>query len=167
MTDKPTNVRTATPSDEEALLPILLLAHQENAVMPMSNARVQEMIWNATRRGSDKDRCTGFGAMGIIDGPNGIEGVLSLQMSRMPYSEEWHLEDICNYVHPDCRKSSHAKNLIQFGKWLAEQMNMPLFIGILTAKRLEAKRKFYQRLVKEVGSIYVHNPIYGALAEMG
>lgn len=166
MTDKPVNVRLALPSDEEALLPILMLAAAENAVMPMSQMRVQEMIINATRRGAHP-LCTGHGVMGIIDGPKGIEGIISLTLARLPYTEKHHLEDICNYVHPECRKSNHAKDLLQFAKWIAETMKMPLFIGILTAKRLEAKRKFYQRLVKEVGSIYIHNPVYGALAEMG
>lgn len=157
MTDKPTNVRIAIPNDEEDLFEILMLAHQENAAMPVSKFRVKEIISNATQRKG--------GVIGVIDGKGRIEGCLSLTLARMPYTEEWHLEDVCNYVRPDCRKTKHAKDLIQFGKWIAEQMGFPLFIGILTAKRLEAKRRFYQRLVKEVGTIYVHNPIYGALAE--
>lgn len=159
MTDKPVNVRIAIPKDDEALFEILMLAHAENAVMPVDPYRVREIIENATQRKG--------GVIGVIDGGAKIEGCLSLKLARMPYTNDWHLEDICNYVHPECRKTKHAKDLIQFGKWIAEQMGFPLFIGILTAKRLEAKRRFYQRLVREVGSVYVHNPIYGALAEMG
>lgn len=158
MTPKPENVRIATSKDEDSLYGILLMAHRENAAMPVSEVRVKEIIKHATNKKG--------GVIGVIDGPKEIEGILSLQLSRMPYTDEWHLEDICNFVHPDYRKSQHAKDLIQFGKWIAEQMGFPLFIGILTAKRLEAKRRFYNRWVKEVGSVYVHNPVYGALAEM-
>jgi len=160
MTDKPVRVNVAMPSDEEDLFPLLMMAHKENAAMPLSENRVREIITTATRRKG--------GVIGIIRGPEKIEGCLSLKLARFPYTDEWHLEDICNYVHPDHRKSNHAKDLIQFGHWISEQMGFPLFIGILTGKRLEAKRKFYQRYAgKEVGSVFVHNPTYGALAEMG
>lgn len=155
MTDKPVNVRIAMPSDEENLFSILMMAHEENAAMPLSEFRVHEMIREATRRQG--------GVMGVIDGPKGIEGVLSLTLSRFKYTDHWHLEDICNFVHPDCRKSAHAKDLFQFGKWISEEMGFPLLIGILTANRLEAKKRFYQRHAKEVGAVFLHNPVYGSL----
>lgn len=159
MTDKPQNVHIALPSDEEGLFPILMMAHEESAVMPLSEARVHEIITTSTRRKG--------GVIGLIRGGERIEGVLCLRLARMPYSDEWHLEDIANYVHPLHRKSNHAKNLIQFGHWMAEQMGFPLLIGILSAKRLESKRKFYQRYAgKEVGSVYIHNPIHGAFMEL-
>lgn len=166
MTDKPQNVRIAIPSDEDKIFPILMMAHDDNGVMPVSPFRVWEIIRNGTRKDRSADERTGYNIIGIIDGPKGIEAIAALELVRMPYSEHWHLQDICNYVHPDYRKSKHAEELIEFGKWMAEQMGFPFIFGILTAKRLEAKRKFFQRKAKEVGSLYIHNPIHGAMAEM-
>lgn len=166
MTTKPTNVRLATPTDEDRLFPILMMAHADNGVMPVSEFRVWEIIRNGTRKDRPKEERTGYNVIGIIEGKDKIEGVISLELSRMAYSEHWHLQDICNYVHPDFRRSNHANDLLEFAKWMAEQMKFPLIFGILTAKRLEAKRRFYQRHAKEAGSLYIHNPIYGALAEM-
>lgn len=159
MTDKPLNVRIAMPKDDDNIFKILMLAYEENGAMPISNYRVWEMIRKATRQKG--------GVMGIIENSDKVEGILSLRLARFEYTDDWHLEDICNFVHPDHRKSNHAKDLFQFGKYIAEEMKFPLFIGIITGKRLEAKRRFYQRQAKEVGSVYVHNPMHGLLAEMG
>jgi len=163
MTPKPSSVRVATVTDEDALFPILMMAHKENGTMPVSEFRVWEIIRNATRRNRPKEERTGYNVIGVIDGPKEIEAILSLELARMSYSDNWHLQDICNFVHPDHRKSNHAADLLEFGKWISDQMGFPLLIGILTDERLAAKKRFYQRRVKECGALYLHNPISSAM----
>lgn len=165
MTDKPKNVRIATTADEDGLFDLLMLAYKENGTMPVSKFRVHEIIRNGTRPNRPKEERTGYNVIGVIETEGKLEAVLVLEMARMSYAEEWHLQDICAYTHKDHRRSNHANDLLEFGKWISEQMKLPLIIGILTEKKLEAKKRFYQRHVKEVGALFMHNPI-AILAEI-
>ena len=55
------------------------------------------------------------------------------------------------------RKSQHAKDLINFSKWVAEQFGMPLLMGILSNDRTEAKIRLYQRHIHHCGALFIHN----------
>lgn len=149
MTDKPPNVRIAIPGDEDAIFKIFTMAHAENGMGDMDERRVKDTLAFATRRQG--------GVIGVIDGPDGLEGCIFMLLSQWWYSNGWHWEELINFVHPDHRRSTHAKNLIEFAKWWAEQMKMPLFIGILTTQRLEAKVRLYQRQLTHGGAVFYHN----------
>lgn len=157
-TVKPENVRLAMAGDEDAIFDILALAHAENGCAPMNDLKVRRGIKDAIEQRG--------GVLGVIDGPTGFEGVLMLRLSQWWYSEEWHLDELCNFVHPNFRSSNHAKSLLQFGKWFAEQMNRPLFIGVMTHTRMEAKNRLYRRQLHQGGALFYHNLTYGLLAGM-
>lgn len=159
MTLRPTSVRVAIPRDERRILDILHLAHEENAVAPISERKVIEAIQKGTRPSAER----GYGIIGVIDGPNSIEGIIMMMMCQWWYSDAWHIEEYCNFVHPQHRNSPHAKDLINFGRWSSEQMSMPLFMGILTSTRMAAKIRFYRRQLIQRGAMFVHNANYGAL----
>lgn len=150
MTERPINVRVAVPQDEEAVFAILKLAHEENgSSSTLSPQKVIENIKAATEKRG--------GIIGVIDGEKGIEGVIFLILSQWWYSDDWHWMEMCNFVHSDCRRSDHAKNLIDFSKWVVEQMEMTLCIGVMSEIRTEAKVKLYQRRLKLGGAIFYHN----------
>lgn len=149
MTPQPASVRVATSKDEEAVYRLLCMAHEENGMCRMDEDRVRNHIKYAIERKG--------GVIGVIDGPTGLEGCLFMILSQWWYSTDWHLDEMCNFVRPDCRRSTHAKDLINFGKWFAEQMHMPLFIGVLSTHRTEAKVRLYQRQITHGGAVFFHN----------
>lgn len=160
MTDKPASVRIATVPDEAAVYKILSMAHEENGAAQLSPERVRDQIKFATERRG--------GIIGVIDGPQEIEGVIMLRLTQWWYSDDWHLDELCNFVHPDYRRGNHhPRHLIEFAKWFAEQMEQPLFIGVMTHERMEAKNRLYRRQVKMGGALFYHNLHYGLLSEAG
>ena len=149
MTTKPASVRVATRADEDRIFALMHLAHKENAVACINNQKVWDKIRLATRKKG--------GVIGIIDGPKGLEGVICMCMAQWWYSDDWHVEELINFVHPDCRRSDHAKDLLSFAKWFTEQMELPLFIGVLSNIRTEAKVRLYGRRLDNVGAVFCHN----------
>ena len=158
---RPTNVRVAEPKDEQAILQLMRVAFIEQPVFKLNESKMLAKIKEATERRG--------GVIGVIDGPNGIEAYLIAVMSNYWYTDEWHLEELSNFVHPDHRRSTHAKSLIEFAKWFAEQLNMPLVMGIMSTQRLDAKIRLYQRQMKHAGATFVYNTGHmdGLLSEMG
>lgn len=152
MTERPLNVRPAEEKDEENLFAFLCLAYKENAPYAISPERVRLMVSSATR---DKDVI-----IGIIDAPDGsgrIAASVGAMFANFWYTEQFHIEDLWNFVQPEYRKSTYAKDLLNYSKWLSENMKMPLHIGILTGDRLEAKTRFFSRHLPQVGAAFVYN----------
>jgi hypothetical protein len=143
-----TGVRMARLEDEDAVYRLLMLLHAENALASLSPEKVRSVITHATRgRG---------GIIGVIDGPNGIEASIGLALLQWWYSDEWHLEEIWNFVHPDHRRSTHARRLVEFAKWSGDQLGTPVLLGVLTRHRLFPKLRLLQRQVPQVGALFLH-----------
>lgn len=152
MTERPMNVRPAEERDEENLFAILCMAYKENAPYKINPNKVRLMISAASR---DKDVI-----IGVIDAPDGsgrIAATVGAMFSQWWYTDDWHIEDCWNYVHPEYRKSTFAKDLLNYSKWIAEKMSMPLHVGILTAERMESKVRFFARQMPQVGASFVYN----------
>lgn len=150
-TQRPTNVRIATPADEDRLVALMHEVFREQPIFKINEEKMRSNIRMATeRKGS---------VIGVIDGPKEIEGYIIAQLAQYWYTDEWHLEELSNFVHPDYRSggAGHARCLIEFAKWFAEQLNMPLIMGILSTKRLAAKARLYARQATPCGAIFVHN----------
>ena len=160
-TQRPLNVRVAEPKDEQAILGLMRDAYKEQPIFPLNDKKILAKIKEATERKG--------GVIGVIDGEHGIEAYLIAVMCTYWYTDQMHLEELSNFVHPDHRRSTHAKSLIEFAKWFAEQLNMPLIMGILSTQRLEPKIRLYTRQVKHCGAVFVHNTgnIDGLLSSLG
>lgn len=164
MTDKPQTVRPLLVSDEERLFDLLLLAHRENAPYTINENKVRHVIAAAAR---DKDVI-----VGVVDSPDGLSlvGSIGAGFSQWWYTDDWHIEECWNFVHSDHRKSSYATDLIDYMKWISENMDMPLHMGILTSTRMEAKTRMYRRKMPQVGAAFAYNmkvahgPIAGDIA---
>lgn len=161
MTDRPDIVRVAVPADEEEIMRLMHAAFEEQPIFKLNEQKMRDKIKMCVERKG--------GVIGVIEGLNGLEGYLIAVMGQYWYSDDWHLEELSNFVHPDHRRSTHAKNLIDFAKWFAEQLHMPLILGILSTQRLEAKTRLYKRQATLCGAVFVHNSghIEGLLSEMG
>lgn len=158
MTDQTSTVRIATEADIPQIFELCRLLHEENGVASMSLERVGEMI----RNGVDRNR----GVIGVI-GPSGaLEGCISLVIDALWYTDDPHVSELFNFVHPDHRKSGHAKALIEFAKSTVDALGVPMFIGVVSNDRTEAKIRLYERqLGKPAGAFFIHGQ-YGAAADV-
>lgn len=145
-------VRAARAEDEEAIYNLLLLLHAENGLFSVDENKSRQMI----RYGTEAKG----GFIGVIEGPNGIEGCVVLILTTFWYTTDFHLEELCLFVHPDKRRTTHAKRLVEFAKWTSRRltelsgMPVPLLIGILTTHKLEPKMRLYQRQVRQIGATF-------------
>ncbi len=146
-------VRLARPEDEEPIYRLLLELYAENALLPMSEAKARAAIRAGTRGEG--------GIVGVIDGPQGIEGSIGMAFSSFWYTDAVHLNELWCFVHPAHRQSTHAKRLIEFAKWCADRLSasgtrVPLLLGIVTRHRLLPKLRLFQRQAPQVGAIFMH-----------
>ena len=150
MTEKPINVRPANTDDKPKIYDLLMHLYAENAPFKLCEHKVREVI----RRGCDENGII----LGVVDAPDGtIAASIGGLFAQWWHTEDWHIDEMWNYVHPDHRRSSHAKDLIAYMKWVAEQMNMSLHMGIITGTKMEAKIRLYRRQIQPVGALFIHN----------
>ena len=148
-------VRLVCDADVPALVAIGRELHSENGIMPYSERRVYETIMRAVNR----DRMIG----GVIGDAGDPEAVIFLTVGQFFYSEYPHLEELLAFVRPEYRRSNRAKALIIFAKQAAQELHVPLLIGVMSQQRTEAKARLYQRqLGKPAGSYFIWNGRTGA-----
>lgn len=87
------------------------------------------------------------GIVGVIGKKGEIEAGIVLRVSNFWYANDPFLEEMGLFVHPDFRsaKGGRASKLINFAKSCAENLGMPLMIGVLSNDRTSAKVKLYER----------------------
>lgn len=147
-------VRVGTPEDVDEVMEIALEACEENGFLRPNPAKLLNDIWRAlTRQGA---------IMGVIGVPGGrIEGVVLLMMGPLWYSDDITLEERAVFVRPEFRaaKGGRAKKLCEFSKQVADQLELPLSIGILSNERTSGKVRLYSRIFGEPAGAYW---LYGA-----
>lgn len=149
VTARPPEVRIASPGDEDQIFALWLLLAQESALAPINEHKVRALI----RRAIGRDNMV----IGIIEKNEEIIATVCLTVAQPWYSESWYCEEIDTFVHPDHRRGSanYAQKLIQFSKWWAEQMGMPLIMSILSTKRTLGKIRLYMRSLPLVGGVFM------------
>ncbi len=147
----PSEVSTAVPADAQAILDLLRLMHQETGQAPLDESRVRRIIW----RGVTQDEAM----IGVIRGAksNAIEGSIGLFTDQWWYSSSDHLIDRWHFVAEPYRKSTHAKNLIEFAKWAATEIGRPLIMGMIETEQTAAKLRLYERQLPKAGALFVFN----------
>lgn len=151
MIELPSNVRMARAADASAILDLLVLNHAENGLAPLNVLKVAEDV----ARGCRQDGAV----IGLIEGDTGIEASIGLYIYDWWYSDAKHWTDHWHFVHPNHRKSTHAKSLITFAKWFAESMQQPVLLGVMSDTRTEGKLKLYGRQLRLIGGIFYHGPL--------
>ncbi len=130
-------VRLAKPDDEDEIMRICIMLHQENGIFSMDEQKVRDKVRECLyQRG---------GIMGVVGEPGRIEAVICLTLGQAWYSSDWSLEEHFAFVLPNHRRSENAKELVVFAKGCARELKLPLMIGILSNERTEAKVRLYQR----------------------
>jgi hypothetical protein len=133
-------IRIATPDDLDEVMAIAMSAYQEMCAVPPSSQKILEQVWASLHR--DRGLC------GVIGKPNGkIEGGIILRMGKLWYSDTDVLEERGIFIDPKFRsaKGGRGRKLCEFSKTIADSMNMPLIIGVISNDRTEAKIRLYER----------------------
>jgi hypothetical protein len=152
MSEEP-KIRLGTPEDEEAMVELAVRAWEENGIKNINPEKMRGMIKPALYLWQ--------GLVGII-GEKGkpIEGAILLRMSQMWYSDDWMLEEKAIFVDPAYRsaKGGRARKLCEFSKRVANELNVPLIIGVLSNHRTEAKIRLYERQFgAPAGAFFLYN----------
>ena len=155
-------IRLGTPADEDAMLKLALAAWEENGIKDVNPEKMLGMIKPALYLWQ--------GLVGIIGEPRGkIEGAVLLRMTQMWYSDAWMLEEKAIFVDPEFRsaKGGRARRLCDFSKKVADELNLPLIIGVLSNHRTEAKVKLYERSFgPPAGAFFLYNVQTGHADEL-
>lgn len=120
----PTGVRCALPEDEEDILVLLRIRHKEHGELCGWD---DNLVRNIIRNGIERRG----GYIGVIRGPDGVEGTVGLFMSRDWYSNDVYLADRWLFVDPHKRQGAHARNLVAFAKWVAEDLGVQLRLSTI------------------------------------
>jgi hypothetical protein len=98
------------------------------------------------------------GIIGIIQRDRDIEAIIMMLISQFWYTEDYCLEETLNYVRPEYRRSTNAKDMIAFGKRCSDEIGIPLVIGVVSNERTAAKLALYERqLGKPVGGYFFYS----------
>lgn len=161
MLDKTGFVRLAQPEDAVDILNLLKMQHDESGVFPWDT----ELVVNTINR-LMLDRSAGV--VGVIDGPNQVVATVGLSMTQGAwYTTDTTLYELWAFVHPEHRRSTHAKNLISFAKQCADRVSkewgkpLSYFSVVRMSDETERKQRLYARQTEAKGafSIYIHNPV--------
>ena len=144
------DIRVAGPDDFQEIFRICCLLHAEIARHPFNELKVRSIIWRGVNR--DGAICA------VIGRPDDIKAMLLMTIEEIYYSDESEIIERWNYVRPDCRKSTFAKQMIGFARRISRETGLIVGIGIDTNVKLEAKRRLYERSLKLGGYWFIIDP---------
>lgn len=151
-------VRIGGPEDVDAIMELAMSACSENGFVVPSPQKLLHEIWPALNLDQ--------GVLGVIGAPGEkMEGAVLLRIGSMWYSEDPVVEEKAIFIHPDYRsaKGGRARRLCQFSKQVADNLGIPLIIGVLSNHRTAAKVRLYERQFgKPSGAFF----LYGATTGM-
>jgi N-acetylglutamate synthase-like GNAT family acetyltransferase len=154
MLDENLQIRLATTEDMAEVMKLAVTACQENGFLNASAELLAREIWPAL--------CQDHGLCPVIGPPDGaIEGLALLRIGKMWYSDASVVEEKAIFVYPEFRaaKGGRARRLCEYSKHVADALQLPLLIGILSNTRTEGKVRMYKRIFGEPAGAFF---LYGA-----
>jgi hypothetical protein len=128
---------------------LLRAMHAEESVEPVDENKVRYILQRLLYQSG--------GVVGVIRGKDGIEGTVGIALDTVWYSSAQHLKKLWLFVHPDCRKSTHAKSMLEFSKYYADHVGVPLMTDEICGPNTEAKVKLVSRQLNESGKTFLYN----------
>lgn len=143
-------VRIGTPEDVHAVMALAEQGGEENGFVRFDLGKMlQNEIWPALNRH--------YGIIGVI-GPVGgpLEGAVLLRVITTWYSNDPVIEERAIFVAPEYRsaKGGRAARLCEFSKKVAQELDMPLMIGVLSNSRTSGKIRLYERQFGPMAGAY-------------
>jgi hypothetical protein len=139
----------ATPDDLKLVMQMAQGAAEENAVLKPDIQQMLQIIWPKLNQDHGVIACIGTRG-------KEPEGMAVLNIGPLPYSREMAVEEVCVYVRPEFRnaKGGRARKLVEFSKSFADQMGLPLIIGVFSSINTKAKCDLYRRVLGEPSGNY-------------
>jgi len=143
-------LRLGTPDDMREVMDLAIAAAKENGLVNASQLLLAKTIWPAL--------CQDHGLVGCIQKKTGgpIEGMVVLQVGTLFYSDDPCVEEKTVYVLPEyrCAKGGRARKLCEFSKSVADNLGLPLIIGVFSSVETQAKIALYKRIFGEPAGLY-------------
>jgi hypothetical protein len=153
----PSIVRRATPEDYQDIWRLFLMAHNENGLFSLSPHKVDYFLKRALAPNQILPGDNGpRGEVAVIGAVGQLEAICFVILGSFWYSDDMHLEELIVYVDPERRRSHHARELILWMKKAADEIGIPLFTGVMSTLRTEAKVRFYERFVPKIGAFFFY-----------
>lgn len=142
-------VTKARPSDKEAVIEICKEDHAENGQFSLSGKKLEQMVSSILEKGE--------GVIGLIRRTQDIEAIMLMKIANFWYSDDYCLEEVLNFVRPAYRRSTNAKDMINFAKRCSDELGIPLVIGVVSNERTKPKLELYRRQLGEpCGGYFVY-----------
>lgn len=136
----PRRVRLASPGEEDAILDLCRRDHSERGIGQFQAEKVLRTI---------RSEGTIIGVVGSDD----VEGSIGLVVEA-PWNSGTDLL-VCrwNYVLPECRRSTHLRDMMAWAKALArpspDGIGVPLYADAIATARTEGQVRLYRRQLGE------------------
>ena len=132
-------VRTAQPDDEEGIMVLSRLIHQEIGMFNLNEDKVRNMIRPLLYKH--------LGIIGVVGKKDNLEAMILLRVATNWYSDTPFLEEMSVFVKPEFRNAtvSRVHTMIEFAKKAADGLDLPLMIGVLSNQRTNAKVELYEK----------------------
>ena len=160
-TDMP-HVRLASSDDENDVLTIAKSVHEENAPRGVDGVELdfdEDAVREKVRRSFGPCDSTNGVYIGLIGERGYPEGAVLLEVCKFWYARgSWFLGEQFLHVLPEYRRSNNARALIEFSKFAAKRLALPLYIGVMTSQRAAPKVRLYERAFgKAQGACFAYN----------
>lgn len=132
-------VRVGVPEDLHAVMEMAVMVCKENGIFEPNMGKLFSDILPSLHQD--------LGLIGVIGEPGQqLEGFVLLRIGTMWYSDTPILEEKTVFVHPKFRKASggRARKLCRFSKQVADELGMPMIIGVLSNSRTNGKMRLYE-----------------------
>lgn len=157
------HVRTATPEDFQQVMNLASQVSNENGLFSPTLDMVANEIWAALHRQ--------HGIVGVIGDPGEeLEGFVLLRVGNTWYSQAEIIEEKTVFVSRKFRsaKGGRARKLCEFSKKVADDLGLPLLIGILSNQRTRGKVEMYKRVFGDpAGAFFLYGAHTGAWSKSG
>jgi GNAT superfamily N-acetyltransferase len=148
-----TEIRVGTVDDVHDIMSQLSNTYEEMGFSNISPVKVLQEVYASL----SLDR----GIFGIIGSPGEtIQAGVLLRIGKPWYSDDDVVEERGIFVHPDYRSGrlGLARKLCDFSKKFAEDMGLPLIVGIQSTTKIAPKIRLYERAFGEQrGAFFVYN----------
>ena len=158
----PAGVRRATEEDIDELYLMVPQLLAETTLLPVSEVKIEKLIEKCAMR-------EGGAIAGIIDGPDGIDASIGLDVVESDISDHKYVRAIWLGLHPNLRaappaqndpRSNHGRRLFAFARWYHNQLEQkaghPILMefSVATIAGLGPKLGSYERHLPSVGALF-------------
>lgn len=152
MSSNPFGLRVAGVDDLDALVAFALPVLRDDAVQPISTAKVEALVLRCLTREN--------AIAGVLEGEHGIEASVGATIDTFDYTDQPHCMVRWLGVGSRWRKSDRPARMVGFVHWLWETLSevaeqpMPVFLPAATAREQMGKVKLYARRAPLVGVVH-------------